>query len=39
MPVLADTFPPDVARLALDAGAAAINDIGGGAAPMLEPGR
>ena len=36
VPVLADTFSPEVARLALDAGAAAINDIGGGADPMLE---
>jgi len=36
VPVLADTFSPEVARLALGAGAAAINDIGGGADPMLE---
>ena len=37
MPVLADTFSPEVAARALDAGAAAINDIGGGADPeMLE---
>jgi dihydropteroate synthase len=31
VPVLADTFSPQVARAALDAGAAAINDISGGA--------
>ena len=30
LPVLADTFSPEVARRALDAGAAAINDISGG---------
>ena len=30
VPVLADTFSPEVARRALDAGAAAINDISGG---------
>ena len=36
VPVLADTFSPDVARRALDAGAAAINDIGGGEDAMLE---
>jgi dihydropteroate synthase len=30
IPVLADTFSVDVARAALDAGAAAINDISGG---------
>jgi dihydropteroate synthase len=35
VPVLADTFSPEVARRALDAGAAAINDIGGGADAML----
>jgi dihydropteroate synthase len=36
-PVLADTFVPAVARRALDAGAAAINDTGGGRDPaMLE---
>jgi dihydropteroate synthase len=34
-PVLADTFSPAVAARALDAGAAAINDIGGGADEML----
>jgi dihydropteroate synthase len=31
VPVLADTFSPPVARAAVDAGAAAINDISGGA--------
>jgi dihydropteroate synthase len=36
VPVLADTFSPEVAARALDAGAAAINDIGGGSEPMLE---
>jgi dihydropteroate synthase len=37
VPVSADTFQPEVARLALDAGAAAINDISGAANPaMLE---
>jgi dihydropteroate synthase len=35
VPVLADTFSPEVARRALDAGAAGINDIGGGTDPML----
>jgi dihydropteroate synthase len=30
VPILADTFSPEVARRALDAGAAAINDISGG---------
>ena len=34
-PVLADTFSPEVASAAIDAGAAAINDIGGGADRML----
>lgn len=34
--VLADTFSPAVARRALEAGAAAINDIGGGDDAMLE---
>jgi dihydropteroate synthase len=33
--VLADTFSAEVARQALDAGAAAINDISGGAEPEL----
>jgi dihydropteroate synthase len=37
VPVMADTFVPEVARRALDAGAAAINDTGGGRDPaMLE---
>jgi dihydropteroate synthase len=36
VPVLADTFSPAVAERALDAGAAAINDIGGGRPEMLE---
>ena len=36
VPVLADTFSPQVAARALDAGAAAINDIGGGTDEMLE---
>jgi dihydropteroate synthase len=37
IPVLADTFEPEVARVALEAGAAAINDTGGGRDPaMLE---
>jgi dihydropteroate synthase len=37
VPVTADTFRPQVAAQALDAGAAAINDISGGADPrMLE---
>ena len=36
VPVLADTFSPEVARRAIDAGASAINDIGGGEDAMLE---
>ena len=36
LPVSADTFAPAVARRALDAGAVAINDIGGGSAEMFE---
>ena len=36
VPVSADTFSADVAAQALDAGAAAINDIGGGSPEMLE---
>jgi dihydropteroate synthase len=36
VPVLADTFSPAVARRAIAAGAAAINDIGGGTDEMLE---
>jgi dihydropteroate synthase len=35
LPVSADTFSPEVARLALDAGAVAINDIGGGSEAMF----
>jgi dihydropteroate synthase len=35
VPVLVDTFSPPVARAALEAGAAAINDISGGADPAL----
>jgi dihydropteroate synthase len=35
VPVMADTFAPEVARRALEAGAAAINDIGGGAHPAM----
>jgi dihydropteroate synthase len=34
--VSADTFSPQVARRALDAGAVAINDIGGGSEEMFE---
>lgn len=36
VPVTADTFNPDVARAAAAAGAAAVNDIGGGRDEMLE---
>jgi len=36
LPISADTFSPEVARRALEAGAVAINDIGGGPAEMLE---
>jgi dihydropteroate synthase len=36
VPISADTFSPEVARRALDAGAVAINDIGGGEEGMLE---
>jgi dihydropteroate synthase len=36
LPVAADTFSAEVARRALEAGAVAINDIGGGAPEMLE---
>lgn len=36
LPVSADTFSPEVASAALDAGAVAINDIGGGSAEMFE---
>jgi dihydropteroate synthase len=35
VPVIADTFSGEVARAAVDAGAAAINDISGGADPAL----
>jgi dihydropteroate synthase len=35
VPVTADTFQPQVASLALDAGAAAVNDISGGAHPQM----
>src|SRR5215208_3924668 len=36
VPISADTFSPEVARRALEAGAVAINDIGGGHRAMLE---
>ena len=36
VPVMADTFEPEVARAALDAGAVAINDISGGSEEMYE---
>ncbi|MGH2981722.1 MAG: dihydropteroate synthase [Solirubrobacterales bacterium] len=36
VPVSADTFVPEVARRALDAGAVAVNDIGGGSEQMFE---
>jgi len=36
LPVSADTYSPEVARRALEAGAVAINDIGGGTVEMLE---
>ncbi len=36
VPVMADTFQPEVARAALDAGVVAINDISGGSQEMLE---
>jgi dihydropteroate synthase len=36
LPLSADTFSPEVAHAALDAGAAAINDIGGGSNGMFE---
>jgi len=36
LPLSADTYSPEVARQALDAGAVAINDIGGGSEEMLE---
>jgi dihydropteroate synthase len=36
VPVLADTFSPEVAKRVIEAGAAAINDIGGGRPELLE---
>ncbi|MDQ2676076.1 MAG: dihydropteroate synthase [Actinomycetota bacterium] len=36
VPVMADTFQPEVAQAALEAGAAAINDISGGSQEMYE---
>jgi dihydropteroate synthase len=36
LPLSADTFSDEVARAAIDAGAVAINDIGGGSEAMLE---
>ncbi len=36
VPVLADTFSPEVARRVLDAGAAGINDISGGSPELFE---
>jgi dihydropteroate synthase len=36
LPISADTYSPEVGRRALDAGAVAINDIGGGQPEMLE---
>ena len=36
VPVMADTFQPEVARAALDAGAVAINDTSGGSEEMYE---
>jgi dihydropteroate synthase len=36
LPISADTFSPEVARRALDAGAVAVNDIGGGRDEMLD---
>ena len=36
VPVMADTFQPEVARAALDAGAVAVNDISGGSDEMFE---
>ena len=36
LPISADTFSPEVARSALEAGAVAINDIGGGSEEMFE---
>jgi dihydropteroate synthase len=36
VPISADTFVPEVARHALDAGAVAVNDIGGGSEEMFD---
>jgi dihydropteroate synthase len=36
VPLSADTFSPEVARRALEAGAVAVNDIGGGQEEMLD---
>src|SRR6187397_354991 len=36
VPISADTFSPEVARQALDAGAVAVNDISGGSEEMFE---
>ena len=36
LPISADTFSPEVARRALEAGAVAVNDIAGGSEAMLE---
>jgi dihydropteroate synthase len=36
LPISADTFSPEVARRALEAGAVAVNDIGGGSEEMFE---
>ncbi len=36
LPISADTFSPEVARAALNAGAVAINDIGGGSDAMFD---
>ena len=36
LPISADTFSPQAARRAIEAGAVAINDIGGGSDEMLE---
>jgi dihydropteroate synthase len=36
VPISADTFVPEVGRRALDAGAVAINDIGGGSEEMFD---
>jgi dihydropteroate synthase len=36
LPISADTFSPEVARRAIDAGAVAINDIGGAGEEMLD---